>query len=171
MTRAGYPKTHEYCFELTIEITSAFSMAAGEIGMLVSEGLFALDEQGALFPGVGSPEPLARLLTAKATAIGYASRGRDAPTGNAYRRLRESEVPPASPDAHLFQALYAALIGVDGATRRHRMMMAKLLAAADRCRHATPTPLGDADRVAAEALVSAAYQMVTAVDAATKPVL
>ncbi len=169
MPRADYPKTHEYCFELVIEISSAFSIAAGELGMMMTEGLCALDEQSALFPGVASPEPLARLLRAKATAIGYASSGRGAPIGQAYRRLRQREVPLTSPDAHLFHALYAALICVNGATRQHRMLMAKLLAAADRCRHATP--LADADRIAAEALVDAAYSMVTAVNAAMQPVL
>ena len=169
MPRGDYPKTHEYCFELTIEISSAFSIAAGELGMLIAEGLAALDEQSTLFPGVASPEPLARLLRAKATAIGFASSGRGAPVGEAYRRLREREVSRTSPDAQLFNGLYAALICVNEATRKHRMLMAKLLAAADRCRHATP--LAAADRAAAQALVDAAYSMVTSVDTAMQPVL
>lgn len=169
MPRADYPKTHEYCFELLIEISSAFSISSGELGKLMTEGLCALDEQSALFPGVASPEPLARLLRAKATAIGYASSGRGGPIGAAYRRLRQREVPLTSPDAQLVHALYAALICVNGATRKHRMVMAKLLAAADRCRHATP--LATPDRIAAEALIDAAYSMVTSVEAATQPVL
>jgi hypothetical protein len=59
--REKYPTKHRYVFELMVDIDSAVGLSAGELAALVVEGLFALDQQGVLFPGLTTPEH--RLIT------------------------------------------------------------------------------------------------------------
>src|SRR5262249_26035546 len=80
------PQFHRYAFELEMEINSILTFSAGELGALVGDGLFAMDDLGILFPGVKSPDVGDRLTSIRIGAVGY-GRGFAAPTGDAYRRL------------------------------------------------------------------------------------
>jgi|SRR3984885_15155498 hypothetical protein len=64
-----FPDTHHYIFDLTVGINSALTFSAGKISTLFVDALFALDEQGLLFPGVTVPED--RLRMAGMELIGY----------------------------------------------------------------------------------------------------
>ena len=55
MKKPEFLKYHRYCFEMEMEINSALTFSAGELCALLTDGLFALDDMGTLFPGVKSP--------------------------------------------------------------------------------------------------------------------
>ena len=83
------PSGLRFAYELEIEITPALSLSAGELDNLILDGLFALDEQGILFPGVNTPSAGLRLIEAGIGAVGYARTGNAAPADEAYRRLMQ----------------------------------------------------------------------------------
>ena len=92
MKREQFPGTHQYVFELRLGINSALTFSAGEISTLVLDGLFALEEQGMLFPGVTEPED--RLRIAGMDAIGYQRSRRASPIGDAYNRAMSGPGQP-----------------------------------------------------------------------------
>ena len=61
--RDQFPDTHLYTFDLTVGINSVLTFSAGEISTLIVDALFALDEQGVLFP--------ARDCTGRPTSDGW----------------------------------------------------------------------------------------------------
>ena len=79
------PGTHQFVFELTLGINSALTLSSGELSTLVLDGLFALEEQDMLFPGI--TEPRDRLRMARMNAIGYERSGLSTPRGAAYELL------------------------------------------------------------------------------------
>ena len=52
MKRGEFPGTYQTAFEMRLGINSALTFSSGELSTFVLDGLFALDEQGRLFPGV-----------------------------------------------------------------------------------------------------------------------
>ena len=64
MKKPEFLKYHRYCFEMEMEINSALTFSAGELCALLTDGLFALDDMGTLFPGVKSPGVGERLTRA-----------------------------------------------------------------------------------------------------------
>ena len=92
-------KPHRYCFEMEMEVSSALTFSAGELCVLVTDGLFALDDMGILFPGVQKPDVGDRLISIRMGATGY-MRGLAAPTEDAYRRLMFGPKPPRTSKAN-----------------------------------------------------------------------
>jgi hypothetical protein len=166
---AEFPRTHRFLFELELEISSALSMSAGEMGVLIGDGLFALDDQELLFPGVSTPAAEVRLLSVALGAIGYKTWGRAAPISKAYRQLIDRAERTTKGNRNLGERLDYALGTIGAAQLNQRMLMAKLLGLRDKCRH--PVSVTDADRTIAEALLAAAEAIAAAVEAATKPVM
>ena len=64
MGKPAVSRYHRYCFEMEMEINSALTFSAGELCALLTDGLFALDDMGTLFPGVKSPGVGERLTRA-----------------------------------------------------------------------------------------------------------
>ena len=71
MGKPAVSKYHRYCFEMEMEINSALTFSAGELCALLTDGLFALDDMGTLFPGVKSPGVGERLTSIRMGASGY----------------------------------------------------------------------------------------------------
>ena len=46
MKRGKYPNTHDFAFQMTLEINSALTFSSGDVADLVLDALFALDKQG-----------------------------------------------------------------------------------------------------------------------------
>ena len=86
-------KYHRYCFEMEMEINSALTFSAEKSCTLLTDGLFALDDMGTLFPGVKSPGVGERLTSIRMGASGTL-RGLAAPTEDAYRQLMFGPKPP-----------------------------------------------------------------------------
>ena len=76
MKREKYPGTNEYIFELMLGINSALRFSSGELSTLVVNALFALDEQGQLFPGITEPEDCLRMASMQ--PVGYRRSALDA---------------------------------------------------------------------------------------------
>jgi len=169
MTRMSFPDTHQFGFELELEISSILTLSAGELCVLVVNALFAMDEQGLLFPGVTTPDADNRLKSAKMGAIGYARTGIAAPVGERYRRLilRKGRVPKSS--RQLGERLEEAVSTMMTNLLHQRMLLAKLMGLADKC--AEPSAITDADRTKAEALLAAAAAVAEVVDTSVQPTL
>lgn len=143
---------------------SLLSLSPGEISSLFVDGLFALDEQGLLFPGVTVPEY--RLHIAGMEPIGYERTG---PLEDARNSMVASPNDLPKDRRVLSRRLEAADNSLDAAILRQRMLSAKLGALRTRCHHLAE--FTEQDRVSADALLAAAEAITTAVEAATKPVL
>jgi hypothetical protein len=163
--REKYPTKHRYVFELMVDIDSAVGLSAGELAALVVEGLFALDQQGVLFPGLTTPEH--RLITVCLCAIAYSSWGRAAPVDKAYRRIIKSQ--PIRDKRDFEYELESAFDGLSAVILRQRMLMAIIRGLANKCRH--PTAFAEADGTRAFALIAAAEAIIAAVETSAKPVL
>ena len=85
MKREKYPGTNEYIFELMLGINSALGFSSGELSTLVVNALFALEDQGLLFPGVTEPEDCLRMASMQ--PVGYRRSALEAPAARAGRRL------------------------------------------------------------------------------------
>jgi len=82
MTRTSFPASQHFFFEMELAVSSALGLSSGELAMLLSDGLSALDDRGLLFPGITTPDRGDRLLGVKIGAIGYERFGR---TGRSVR--------------------------------------------------------------------------------------
>ena len=161
MKREKYPGTNEYIFELMLGINSALGFSSGELSTLVVNALFALEEQGQLFPGITEPED--RLRMASMQPVGYRRSALDAPAARTGRRL------PSGRKRELKNRLDDVVETLGAAMLRGRMLMAKMSSLSDKC--FDPGELKDADRASAEALLAAAEAIIAAVEASAKPVL
>jgi hypothetical protein len=149
---------------MLVGIDSAITLSSGEVGAFLVDGLFALDREGVLFPGLGKPEH--RLLEVMVGAIGYHRWGRTVPIGDAYRHLiTEREGRAARGKRSLKERLDDAYDVISAGLLTQRTLMARLKGLSDRCLH--PSAITDEDRRTAEALVSAADAIAAAVDAAS----
>jgi hypothetical protein len=164
--RPQFPDTHHYVFEMTVGIHSALAFSPGEISTLFVDRLFALDEEGKLFPGVTAPED--RLRLAGMEPIGY-ERSRQRGPGDAYTTALAILDHPSKSKRELGERLDTAIETIDAAILRQRMLNAKLGGLRAKCHH--PAALAGGDRKTADALLSAAEAIIAAVEAATKPVL
>jgi hypothetical protein len=101
--------------------------------------------------------------------MGYHRFGRRGTLQDTYGETTFSldELPKATRE--LRDRLDVAVGSLDAAIPRQRMLMAKLSALTDRCHQ--PGALTQADRKAAEALLTAADAIIAAVEAALRPVL
>ena len=115
----------------------------------MTDGLFALDDMGALFPGLKNPDVGERLTSMSMGATGY-MRGLAAPTEDAYRRLMFGPKPPRTGKANrvLRERLDNARTDLSEAMIYGRVLMAKLIGLIDRCSH--PQAITDADRTVTE---------------------
>ena len=170
MGKPEVSKYHRYCFEMEMEINSALTFSAGELCALLTDGLFALDDMGTLFPGVKSPDVGERLTSISMGATGY-MRGLAAPTEDAYRRLMFGPKPPRTGKANrvLRERLDNARTDLGEAMIYGRVLMAKLIGMMDRCSY--PQAITEADRTIAEELLAAVEAITTTADGSVKPVL
>lgn len=155
MRPPSFPATNRFAYELELEISSALTFSAGELGALALDGLFSLDGEGRLFPGITSPDAGNRLIGVQIGAIGYERRGTAAPIGDRYRRLvlkPRGRITKATRD--LGDRLEQAVDTVSEGLIHQRMLIAKLSGLADKCRHRGAVT--DADRTIAEALLTSA---------------
>jgi len=163
--REKYIDTHEYTFELSLEINRALLFSSGEVTNLVLDALFALDKQGLLFPGVTTPEK--RLLSAGMEATGYERSA--APAGGVSTRLMNAS-ETRSKGKHAFKdGLWEAVSRLDTAVLHQRMLMAKLHGLADK--YPSSAFVSEADQALAKGLIAATEAIAAAVEASAKPVL
>jgi hypothetical protein len=167
MEREKYPGTHEYIFELKLGINSVLGLSAGELSNLVLDGLFALEDQGLLFPGVTEPEDCLRM--AGMEPLGYRRSASEGLGDGAYRQLLASLRPPTGRKRELKDRLDEACETLGAAILRQRMLMAKMHGLSDKTFN--PGALKDADRAGAEALLAAAEAITAVVETSAKPVL
>jgi hypothetical protein len=167
LKREQFPGTNLYVFELTLGINSALMFSAGALSTLVLDGLFALEEQDLLFPGVTEPED--RLRIASMDAIGYERSGRSSPIGDADRRLLADprDLPKGQRD--LKGRLDEALAKMEAVILRQHMLVAKMVGLGDGSLHPAGSSAGEQAKV--EELIAAAEAIAAAVEVATKPVL
>jgi hypothetical protein len=163
--RPQFPDTLHYVFEMMVGINSALILSAGEISSLFIDGLFALDEQGLLFPGVTTPED--RLRLAGMEPMGYERFRRSRPEGDAYTSALAMTLPKNK--RHLRDRLEKAETSLGAAISRQRMLCAKLSSVRDSALHTRRST--EENRKSAEALLAAAEAIITGVEAATKTVL
>ena len=167
MKRGKYPNTHDYAFQLTLEINSALTFSSGDVADLVVDALFALDKQGVLFPGVTNPEK--RLRGASIEAVGYERSEDDALADGVYRSLMITPEPPSKVKRALRDRLWEAINTMGASVLHQRMLIAKMHGLADKCTYSTP--VAEADRVNAEGLIAATQEITAAIENSTKPVL
>jgi hypothetical protein len=167
MKRGQYPGTYQYAFEMRLGINSALTLSAGELSALVLDSLFALDEQGTLFPGVTEPED--RLRMASMDAIAYERLGRSVPYGDAYDRLIKSIGRAARGKRELKDKLDEAVAKLGATMLRQRILMAQMRGLSDRCMYTDA--LTEAERTRAATLIAATEAITAAVDASAKLVL
>jgi hypothetical protein len=163
----SFPGTREYVFELRLGINSVLTLSAGELSTLVLDGLFTLEEQDLLFPGVTQPED--RLRRASMEPSGYGRSAHAAPISGKYARWMASLRPATGRRRELKYRLDDAVEALSSAMVRQRMLMAKMTSLSDKC-FDSPA-LTDADRESAEVHLAAAEAITEAVEAATKSVL
>jgi hypothetical protein len=164
VSRQPFPEVLRFNFELAIEITTALTLSAGELAKLIGNGLFALDTQAALFPGLTSPEE--RLLSVTVEAVGYERSGRATPIDEAYRRLMTGRGRPSRAKRELQERLVEAAEALEAAVLLQHTLWAKLHGLLEKSRH--PEPLIEANREAGEALISAAERIAAAVETSAK---
>jgi hypothetical protein len=165
MKRGEFPGTYQYAFEVRLGINSALTLSAGELSTLVLDGLFAMDEQGTLFPGVTEPED--RLRMASMDAIAYERLGRSVPYGDAYDRLIKTIGRAARGKRELKERLDDALAKLGATMLRQRILMAQMRGLSDRCMYTDA--LTDAERTRAATLIAATEAITVAVDASVIP--
>jgi hypothetical protein len=165
--RGKYPDTHEYAFELTLEINRALTFSPGEVTTLVLDALFALDKQGVLFPGVTSPEK--RLRAASMEAVGYERSDDDAPADGAYRKLMSGSETPSKGEHGFTGRLWEAADAMIAAMLHQHMLVAKMHGLAEKRLYLAP--ITEADRASAEAFIAAAGAITASVEAAAKSAL
>jgi hypothetical protein len=165
MKRGEFPGTYQYAFEVRLGINSALTLSAGELSTLVLDGLFAMDEQGTLFPGVTEPED--RLRMASMDAIAYERLGRSVPYGDAYDRLIKTIGRAARGKRELKERLDDALAKLGATMLRQRILMAQMRGLSDRCMYTDA--LTDAERTRAATLIAATETITAAVDASVIP--
>ena len=169
MGKPEVSKSHRYCFEMEMEINSVLTFSAGELCALVTDGLFALDDMGALFPGVNNPDVGERLTSIRMGATGY-MRGLAAPIEDAYRQLMFGPTPRTTKaNRALRERLDNARTDLGEAMIYGRVLMAKLIGMTDKCSY--PQAITDADRSIAEELLAAVEAITTTADRSVKPVL
>lgn len=168
MTRAPFPPSQHFLFEIEVGVSSALALSSGELAMLISDGLSALDDRGLLFPGVTTPDRGNRLLGVKIGAIGYQRFGRTGPADEAYRRLFMGRGRRRS-HRSLGERLDSRIVELSAGLINQRMLIARLTGLSDKCRH--PTALSDADRTIGEALLTASDTIIQTVEDQLKPVL
>jgi hypothetical protein len=165
MKRGEYPDTYQYVFEIKLGINSALTLSSGELSTFVLDDLFALEEQGMLFPGV--TEPPDRLRMASMDAIGYERSGRSVPYGEAYDRLIKSIGRAARGKRELKEKLDEAEAKLGATMLRQRILMAQMRGLSDRCMYTDA--LTDAERTRAATLIAATETITAAVDASVIP--
>jgi hypothetical protein len=164
--RGEFPGTYQYAFEMRLGINSALTLSAGELSALVLDGLFAMDEQGTLFPGVTEPED--RLRMASMDAIAYERLGRSVPFGDTYDRLIKSIGRAARGKRELKERLDEAVAKLGATILRQRILMAQMRGLSDRCLYTDA--LKDTERARAGTLIAATEAITAAVETSTKPI-
>jgi hypothetical protein len=165
--RGEFPGTYQFAFEMRLGINSALTMSSGELSTFVLDALFALDEQGTLFPGVTEPED--RLRMASMDAIAYERLRRSVPYGDAYDRLIKSIGRAARGKRELKEKLDEAVVKLGATMLRQRILMAQMQGLSDRCMYTDA--LKDVERTRAGTLIAATDAITAAVEASAKPVL
>ena len=170
MTRSLSPDTRRFSFELTVEITSSLSISAGELSELLLDGIFALDEEGILFPGVTIPANGYRLIDGSIRLAGYARPGGLADPDAAYHALMAGKGRrPSTATQKIGDRLRKAAAELHAAVLRQRMLIARLRALGGEVGGADP--VADMDPIVAEALITAAGSVTGAVEEALTQVL
>jgi hypothetical protein len=157
--------SQQFLFELELEISSALGFSAGELCELVVDGLFTLDNEGRLFPGITTPNTENRLKRVTMGATGYGQSDRYHPVHSTYRQSMHRGRRVTKTVDRLEDAACILMMNLIP----QRMLIAKLLGLTGVFRR--PSSATDADQTRAEALLSAAEAVIEAVEASVKPCL
>ena len=155
----------QFLFELELEIGSALGFSAGELCELVIDGLFALDDEGRLFPGITTPNTENRLKRVTMGATGYGQSDRYHPVHSRYRQSMHRARRVTKTVDRLEDAACILMMNLIP----QRMLIAKLLGLTGEFRG--PSAATDADQTRAEALLRAAEAVIEAVETSVKPCL
>jgi hypothetical protein len=165
MKRPILPDSQQFLFELELEISSALGFSAGELCELVVDGLFVLDDEGRLLPGITTPNAENRLKRVTMGATGYGQSGRYHPVHNRYRRSMHRARRVTKTVDRLEDAACIMMMNLIP----QRMLIAMLLGLTGEFRG--PSAATDADQTRAQALLSAAAAVIEAVESSVKPCL
>ena len=143
-------------------------MAIGELGELVLDGLFALDGENALFPGVTSPSVGNRIVGASIGPVSFSRTSHRPQADAAYRRLMGAPKREFGEESQEVSArLGDAAVAITKALLLQRMLAAKIGALAEKFRE--PDLVTDADKTLAEALLGAAEEINELVQKSVRP--
>jgi hypothetical protein len=165
MKRPTQSDNLQFLFELELEISSALGFSAGELSELVIDGLFALDREGRLFPGITTPNSENRLKRVTMGATGYGQSDRYHPLHSSYRQSMHRARRATKTVDRLENAACILMMNLIP----QRMLIAKLPGLTGEFRK--PSAATDADQTRAEALLSAAEAVIEAVETSVKPYL
>jgi hypothetical protein len=165
MKRPIRSDNQQFLFELELEISSALGFSVGELCELVVDGLFALDKEGRLFPGITTPSSENRLKSVTMGATGYAQSSRYHPVHSRYRQSKHRARRVTKTVDRLEDAACILMMNLIP----QRMLIAKLLGLTNEFRK--PSAATDADQTRAEALLSAAEAVIEAVETSVMPCL
>ena len=164
-----FPATRRFAFELELEVSSVLGFSIGELGALALDGLFVLDGEGRLFPGVTTPDAGNRLAAGKIGAIGY-TRHANTPSEDRYTQLvLQRKGRPTKSIRNLDDRLTQAIEVVSEGVFHQHMLLAKLKGLADKCGYRGA--ITDADRTIAETFITAAETVSKVVETSVRPVL
>jgi hypothetical protein len=163
MKRPLLPSGRRFSFELNTEITSVLLFSPGELAELFSDGLFALDKAGQLFPGVTVPAAGERLLSVELGPVGFARPEEPGSLRVTYEDLMaRGQSRPAH--THVAVRLNDAATALQACVMRQRMLIARMRAVEEMTRR--PRAIVHVDRDAAEVMITAVSHIAAAVDAA-----
>ena len=149
-------RVHE--FRIALEVSAALDMPASELGSLLLDGIFALDEHGLLFPGVTWP-PIEDRLLMGSVEVDRTARPAAMPATSAVYRHLMGKTPRRTPPllADITDDLDHAVSEVEAASLVLRSFIGQLRGFAMAARSADPT---DLNREKAAATMEAANALV-----------
>ncbi len=162
-----------YDLRVRLDITATLDIPIAEVGGLVIDGLFALDDQGLLFPGITIPDGPERLVNASVHVEGYSRPSVVPPVNKAFEKLmgrRRVVQPPKESD--LLEAVDNAVILLVAMQRQQRMFVAQMSSVAAAVR-AEEGDAGHSVKTAgrAKTLLAAVGRLVECFDTEIRPVM
>ena len=171
MTAFDCPSTYKYRLELEIGVTSMIALSSGEMCDLIALGLFALDREGRLLPGVTLPNNVFGLVSTRITPVGYERQIslREAESVSRRRAAQSARNRLTETDAKLIDDLEVARDNLTDCFREQRMLQARIAGLFEKL--GTVADIADDDRAYAASLLAAVDGVLQKHESVTRPVL
>jgi hypothetical protein len=159
-----------FSFSVGIDINPHYGFTYAELMELLSDGLFAMDEAGLLFPGVSIPGEGERLFGVSVGPLDQLVSRRPPKADDSYEALlRRRRVSAA--DETLGSELYEAAMAVGVGLLRQRMLKARMMALIEAASTGSKTQPLATMREDSRAALTAARRLITVTQEVLDPIL